>query len=326
MQTDEPGTILAHKYELVELIGRGGMAVVWRAFALGPDRFRLPVAVKRIDPEYRGYPEVTAMFVEEARVGAALRHPNIVQVFDFGRDASGEHYLITELVEGPTVGEWVESHTRGARRTPWNIVAAIGVEVLRALEAAHERRDDAGAPAPIFHRDVTPPNILLDTRGMVKLLDFGLALAMDRHRVTRPNVIKGKLSYLAPELLLGAAPSAETDIFSLGVVLWEALAQRRLFDATSDVEVIELIRLARSPLINTLRSDLPLGLVSVVHRALERDPALRFASARDMLNDLTEVLRVVPESVDARTLARSFTQGRLEISGAGSGQVEPPRT
>jgi serine/threonine-protein kinase len=307
---DQPGRLLGGKYELVEPIGRGGMALVWRALTHGAAGFRLPVAVKRIDPAFKGYPEVTAMFVEEARVGSALRHPNIVQVHDFGVDEGGDHYLVTEWVEGLQFGEWMQAFKLPERETPWPLVAAIGVEVLRGLEAAHARRDDQGKPAPILHRDVTPPNILIDEAGVVKLADFGMARAMDRSRMTRPNVVKGKLSYLAPELVLGEAPSVQSDLFSLGVVMWEALAMRRLFDAPTDVEVVRLLREGTIPLLSYMRASVPMGLTTTVHRALEREPRRRFGSAIEMLRTLTGVLRVLPDSMDAMALARSVVQVR----------------
>jgi serine/threonine protein kinase len=312
---DHPGRLLGGRYELVQQIGRGGMAIVWRALTHGASGFRRPVAVKRIDPAFKGYPEVTAMFVEEARVGAALRHPNIVQIHDFGVDEGGDHYLVTEWVPGLQFAEWVQSFKSPGRETPWPLVTAIGVEVLRALEATHARRDDQGRPMPILHRDVTPPNILLDESGVVKLADFGMARAMDRGRMTRPDVVKGKLSYLAPELVLGEAPSVQSDLFSLGVVLWEALAMRRLFDAPTDVEVVRLLREGTVPLLSYIRPGVPMGLTTAVHRALERDPRARFGSALEMLRALTFVLRVLPESTDSTALAASLAGAREALSG-----------
>ncbi len=303
---DHPGRILSGRYELVEPLGKGGMAVVWRGFLHGADGFRRPVAIKRIDPSCRGFLEVLEMFVEEARVGGLLQHPNIVQVYDFGSDENGERYLVSELVRGPHLGQWLETfHARG-ETAPWELVSAIGIEVLRALDAAHFHMNEHGRPSPILHRDVTPGNILLDVSGVTKLADFGLARASDRRQITRPNVVKGKLSYLSPELLTGVPPSVATDIFSLGVVLWEALAGKRLFQGETDLDVVTKVKECRIPLLSRERPSLPLGLCSVVHRALERDPLRRFSSARNMLEGLTEVLRVLPRSVDAAALAAAI--------------------
>ena len=305
---DKPGTLLDGRYELVERLGQGGMAVVWRALVHGSTGFRRWVAIKRIDPKHRHYPEVVEMFVEEARVGAALQHPNIVQAQDFRLDERGHHFLVTEFVDGPHLGQWVRAHADMLQPTPWPIVTAAGIEVLRALEAAHGRLDDSGTLAPILHRDVTPGNILMDRGGIIKLGDFGLARAMDRAQITRPNVVKGKLSYLAPELVRGDAPSERSDLFSLGVVLWEALTGKRLFHAATDVEVYKMLQNPRVPLLSMQRSELPMGLTTTVHRALERDPRQRFATAREMLQALTSVLRVWPVSTDATAIAASIKE------------------
>ena len=309
-QEDVPGRLLAGKYELTEKLGQGGMAIVWRARTLGAAGFFRTVAVKRIEASVRGFDEVTEMFVEEARVGAALQHPNIVQVHDFGVDEQGVHYLVTELIEGIHLGRYLTTFREQKLETPWQLVTAIMIEVLRALEGAHGRLDEQHAVSPILHRDVTPGNILLAETGQVKLADFGLARAMDRGRMTRPNIVKGKLSYLAPELLLGLAPTVKCDLFSLGVVMWEALAGERLFDAGTDAEVVANIRDGKIPLLSMKRPNLPIAITSAVHRALERDPAQRFDSARQMLDVLTSVLRVLPESVDSRVLGPSIRAAR----------------
>ena len=282
------------------------MAVVWRGELLGGDGFIRPVAIKRVDASCRGFDEVIEMFIEEARVGGLLQHPNIVQVYDFGSDEAGERYLVSELVRGPHLGQWVNAYRANDQLAPWELVAAIAVEVLRALEAAHSHRDKQGRISPILHRDVTPANILLDVSGVVKLADFGLARATDRRQITRPNIVKGKLSYLAPELLLGGPASVASDLFSLGVVLWESLTGKRLFQAETDVDVVNLIKEARVSLLSRERPSLPLGLCDAVHRSLERDPLRRYPSARSMLENLTELLRVLPQSVDAKALAASI--------------------
>ena len=314
IQEDAPGRVLAGKYELVEKLGQGGMAIVWRARTRGANGFSRTVAVKRIEASVRGFDEVTEMFVEEARVGAALQHPNIVHVHDFGVDEQGQHFLVTELVEGIHLGRFLGSFRDHHLETPWQIVTAIVIEVLRALEGAHGRLDEQHAVSPILHRDVTPGNILLAETGQVKLADFGLARAMDRGRMTRPNIVKGKLSYLAPELLMGLAPTVKCDLFSLGVVMWEALSSERLFDAATDADVVANIRDGKIPLLSMKRPNLPIAITSAVHRALERDPAQRFDSARQMLDSLSSVLRVLPASVDSRVLGPAIRSAQARLA------------
>ena len=307
---DRRGTVLKGKYELLDLVGSGGMAVVWRGVARGTENFRKEVAVKRILEKYRTSGEAIEMFVEEARVGAALQHPNIVQVFDFDVDEQGHHFMVSEYVRGLHLGDYVKAFASFPDGAPWHTIAAIAVETLRALDAAHTREDEKGRPAPILHRDVTPSNILIDSRGVVKLADFGMARALDRERTTQPDIIKGKLSYLAPELVLGQDPSPRSDLFALGVVMWEALTGKRLFDAGTDVEVVEAVRDARVPLLTAQRPGLPLGLATVVHRALEREPELRPASARDMLQAITGELRVLPSTTDSTSLSACIRQAQ----------------
>jgi serine/threonine-protein kinase len=208
------------------------------------------------------------------------------------------------------LGDYVRGFASYRDGAPWPTIAAIAVETLRALDAAHTREDEKGRPAPILHRDVTPGNILIDARGVVKLADFGMARALDRARTTQPDMVKGKLSYLAPELVLGQDPSPRSDLFALGIAMWEALTGERLFDAGTDVEVVEAVRDARVPLLSSKRPKLPLGLATVVHRALEREPELRPASAREMLHAITGELRVLPSTTDSMSLAEGVRRAQ----------------
>jgi serine/threonine-protein kinase len=312
---DAPGRLLAGRYDLVEELGRGGMATVWRAIQRGPGRFARPVAIKRILPELRSAPDTVAMFAEEARIGAELNHPNIVAVLDYGMDEFNHPYLVNELVNGLDLGAWIASHRSAGLDTPWELVTAIGIEILRGLGSAHSRVDAHGQSACVLHRDVTPANILLDVSGVVKLGDFGLAKAPDRERLTRPDVVKGKAAYLAPELVHGQPASPKTDLFAVGIVLWEALAGARLFLGENEIASALLVRDARVPLLGMKRPGLPMQLTQAVHRALERDPARRFTSAQEMLETLRGLLRVLPGSTDAAALAPSFRAARERRSG-----------
>lgn len=310
---DTPGQVIAGRYRLLELAGEGGMAEVWRAITLGAAGFVRPVAVKRILPHLEGDPSFIAMFVEEARVGAELSHPNIVQIHDFGLDKQGGHFLVMEWVEGLDLGRYVGSFTDAGLRTPWPYMTAIGIEVLRALGAAHERLDLSGNPAPVFHRDVTPHNVLVGTNGIVKLTDFGLARAMDRARMTQPDVLKGKIAYLAPELTHGNPPNERTDIFSVGVCIWESLVGRKLFDGATDVEVFRRVRDAAIPPLSDHRSDIPPVMLAAVHKALSAKPDDRYRSCREMARALANVLRSVPEATDAHPLGRSVISARERL-------------
>ncbi|HJL14649.1 MAG TPA: serine/threonine-protein kinase [Sandaracinaceae bacterium LLY-WYZ-13_1] len=313
MRRDRPGKVIAGRYELLEPAGEGGMAVVWRAMVRGAGRFERPVALKRIHAAKNADQHMVKLFEEEARVGAGLQHPNVVQILDFGVDDEGDYYLAMEWIEGLDLHHWARSHPRGIKPTPWPLVTAIGVETLRGLAAAHDRVDAEGRHSPVYHRDVSPSNVLLGTNGTVKLTDFGLARAMDRASMTRPNVIKGKLAYCAPELITGEKASAQSDLFAVGVVLWETLAQQRLFTGKNDLEVLLSVRKGEITRLDELRLDLPAPLVLAVHQALQPAPGDRFEDAKAMARSLAAILRTHPEPVDAEPLGRSVREARERL-------------
>ena len=179
----------------------------------------------------------------------------------------------------------------------------------------------------MIHRDVTPQNILIGSNGVVKLTDFGLARAMDRARMTQPHIIKGKLRYLAPEATAGHPPTVQSDLFSLGVVLWEALAGRSLYEGANDLAIFQAAQRAEIPPLRSLRTDLPAEVLVAVEGALARDPSQRYESARAMLRALTQVLRGVQQSMDALTIAdtvRWALQVQAAVASARAAQPPPP--
>jgi serine/threonine-protein kinase len=283
--------LLGGKYEVLELAGEGGMAKVYRGQTHGAAGFTRPVAIKRVLAPLSQNPEFLKMFVEEARVVSELDHPNIAQIHDFDRDLSGEYYLVLEWVEGLTLSEWRRGYRAHGHHTPWSLTAAIGIEVLEALHAAHARLDAEGRPAPVFHRDVTPQNVMLSNCGVVKLTDFGLARAMDRSSITKPGFVKGKISYLAPELTYEAEPSVQTDVFSVGVVLWEILAGEKLFKGEDPLKVLGTIRASDTPDLAKIRDDLPARLLEIINKALRRNPLERYTTSREMARELAMLLR-----------------------------------
>ena len=310
---DVPGKLIAGRYELLTEAGEGGMAVVWKAIARGAGSFAKQVAVKRIQAGKTADPSFIKMFEEEARVGSQLEHPNIVHIMDFGREDDGGYYLVMEWCEGLDMFQWVRSFNRATRPTPWALVSAIGIEVLRGLSSAHERLMPDGTPAPVYHRDVSPSNILLGSNGTVKLTDFGLARAMDRASMTRPNVIKGKLAYTAPELITGAKAGPRSDIFALGVVLWEAIAQRRLFTGKNDLEVLLAVRKGDIPSLKDERPDIPAALHEVIHNSLAQNPEERFQDCKEMARALASVLRASTEHADSEPLGASVRAARVRL-------------
>jgi eukaryotic-like serine/threonine-protein kinase len=288
--------MIGGRYQLVDVVAEGGLSTVWQGVARSSEVFARPVAIKVMKRAFAtvGGPYLS-MFLEEARIGATLQHANLIQVLDFIIEAtpSGAAYcLVIEWVDGIDLRTMlkVENHMR--RPLSWGLVCTIGLRVLRGLAAAHERRLPDLKVSPVIHRDVSPQNVLLALNGDVKLADFGMARARDRiAEHTAPGFVKGTLSYMAPEILTGKPASPASDLFSLSCTLWEALCGRRLFQARTDPEVVELIRKCNVPSITEERKDVPPAMAAALHRALSADPQRRFASAREMSFELSEVLR-----------------------------------
>ena len=296
--------MLGGRYELQQVIGKGGMAVVWRALVRGSGPKQV-VAVKRMLYDITRDESTVALFIEEARVGAQLSHPNIVQVLDFGTDEWGSYYLVLEWVEGMDLLEYMRSFHQNGVHVPWQAAAAIALQTLRGLSAAHERLDTAGNLKPVIHRDLSPSNILLRLDGVVKIADFGLARAMDRMTMTMPNIIKGKLAYTAPEVAHGQKATVRSDLFALGVTLWECLAARRMFPGDSNLEVFQAMQSWKFPDLVQLRPDVPLPFATAIGHAIARDPSKRYSAAREMAAALARVLRDVRPPVDQARLGLS---------------------
>ena len=298
-------TLLAGKYEMLELAGKGGMAKVYRGLTHGAAGFARPVAIKRVIEPLTQNRKFVSMFVEEARVVSELQHPNIVQIHDFDRDETGLYFLVMEWVEGINLFDWRAAYKKAGHLTPWPLVSAFAIEVLKALGAAHERMTPDGINAPIYHRDVTPQNVMVSNEGFVKLTDFGLARAMDRTRMTSPEIVKGKLSYLAPELTHLEEPSAQSDIYGVGIVMWESLAGQKLHTGDKPMEILRAVQTAPTPPLNNFRDDIPERLEQTIRKALQKKPENRFESVRHMIRELAGLLRSVDESTDSGTIGRS---------------------
>jgi serine/threonine protein kinase len=276
------------RYRLLEPLTKGGMAEVWRAKLVGAASFERPMVIKRILPHLCDDPAFVRMFIAEARLSARLHHPNIVQVFELG-NVDGELFMALEHIAG------VDLHTlmsAAERPLPPGLCALVAHEVARALAYAHAVSDDDGKPLAIVHRDVSPSNIMLGYDGQVRLCDFGIAKALgaasDRSRSGR---IKGKLSYLAPEVLDGSPFDHRADLFAVGVVMHELLTGRRLFRSDDELETMALVRACRVPLPSQSHAAVPLELERVVMQALSRSPAARPASAEELANALRPIVR-----------------------------------
>lgn len=279
------------RYVLLDRIGSGGMAEVYRAVMPGAEGFQRTFVVKRILAELCQAEDFVEMFVQEANICSLLHHPNIVEVFDFGRADDG-YFLTMEYLRGRDLATVLRKLRERNQACPAPVAALIAHQVASGLGYAHGLCTPDGQPHNIVHRDVSPGNIICLRTGGVKLLDFGIAKALGNllPETTGQGIFKGKLSYMAPERVKQEPVDGRSDLFSLGVVLWEMLAGRRLFRGKEELDTMRKVLETPVPPPSSLRPDIPTALDAIVLRALERDPANRYATGQDMADDLEQVL------------------------------------
>jgi eukaryotic-like serine/threonine-protein kinase len=275
------------RYRLYGELASGGMATVHLGRQLGQGGFSKMVAIKRLHPQFGKVDEFVEMFLAEARLAARIRHPNVVQPLDVLR-VEDEVFLVMEYVEGDSLSRLMKATIARQERVPLPIAVAIVSGVLHGLHAAHEAKNDKGEPLEIVHRDVSPQNVLVGIDGATRVIDFGIAKAADSVQVTREGELKGKLAYIAPEILGGHRGTRRADIYAAAVVLWEVLTAQRLFDADYQSAVLANIlhRAVEPP--GDFVPDLPPAIDDVVMKGLARDPSDRFATAREMAMALEE--------------------------------------
>ena len=302
------------RYTIQERLGGGGQAEVFKGFAESIQGFRKPVAIKRVLPNLTSNDKFVAMFLDEARLSLNLQHANVVQVFDISRAADGTYFLVMEFVDGLDLKALIERNVARGRRLDVAHVIYIINECCKGLHYAHtlEHRE-TGAPLNIVHRDVSPPNIMISQNGEVKVVDFGLAKANDQLEITDPGVVKGKFAYLSPEAALGQVVDARTDVFALGILLWELLTGRRLFYADTPYQTVELVRAARIPSISAQNPAVEPELEGIVRKALARDPAFRYQTAADLGDDLAHYQFERSLKVTARDIATLVRETRADI-------------
>jgi serine/threonine protein kinase len=294
MSVDVPRTI-GGRYVLHDELASGGMATVHIGKLIGAAGFSRPVAIKRLHPQYAKEDDFVSMFIDEARIAARIRHPNVVATLDtvYG---DGELFLVMELVMGEPISRLVRSPTP----IPVDVAVGIMSSALHGLHAAHEATDERGNWLEIVHRDVSPQNVLVGVDGIARVLDFGVAKALGRIQTTRDGQVKGKVAYMAPEQLRGGVVDRRTDVYAAAVVLWEMLAHRRLFVSETPGEILARVLEQKVEPPSRFSSDVPAALDDVVMRGLQRNPDQRFASAHEMALALEHAIALPTQSKVAR--------------------------
>lgn len=316
---DLVGRVVLGRYRIVRAIARGGMGMIYLARMEGAADFVKPVVVKRMLSEHADQ-SALKMFKREARIMSMLRHPGIVSVTDFGKE-DADFLLVMDYVHGFHLGRWTSfvQHSQGADGTlgqlPWQLTTHIIIQVLDALEYAHTLRGTDGQPLHVVHRDVSPSNILLDIEGRILLADFGIAKsAGEEETKTVVGTVKGKFSYMAPEILEGYPPEPSGDVYAAAVVLHEILVGRNEFRAGEPAITIQRVLNHIPRRLDAVRPEIPAAFADVVARALEKDLNVRFKTAGEFAKALRRVRGMDGEEANdvlRKTLDRDFRDPRF---------------
>jgi serine/threonine protein kinase len=266
------------RYELLDRIGVGGMAEIFRGKAVAAGGFEKPVAIKRILPHLSSDRRFVELLIAEAKVLSLLKHRNIVQIFDVGLGDDGQYFLVMEFVDGQDLGAIERMLEQQRRRIPFDLVLHLGAEMCEALEHAHTAKAPDGKQMQLVHRDVSPSNVLLSRAGEVKLTDFGIAKRAESDP-TNSGAVRGKFAYISPEQARNEHLDPRSDVFSVGILLWELLCNRRLFSQLDDMAALRGVREGPIPRPTEIDPKLPAAIDDVVMPALARDKTRRYASA-----------------------------------------------
>ena len=304
------------RYQLLARLASGGMAEIFLARQTGIGGFEKLVVVKRILPHLAREQAFVEMFLDEAVIAAQLNHPNVVQIYDLG-ESERSYYIAMEYLEGESLGHLVSEGVRQGQPLGPGLAANLIAQVCDGLHYAHTLEDEQGRPLGIVHRDISPHNVIVLFSGTAKLVDFGIAKAATKVHQTQVGTLKGKLTYMSPEQCLGKTVDSRSDLFSLGVVLWELLARKRLFKRDAEPAIIRAIVDEPIPEVRQVRDDVPQALAAVVERALQKEPGARFASAAEMAAALRDFMHQAdqdasPQAVEGYALAVLGDQARTK--------------
>src|SRR5262245_19557445 len=290
------------KYYLLERINVGGMAEVFRAKAFGVEGFERLVAVKKILPNIAEDEEFIAMFIDEAKIAVQLQHANIAQIFDLGK-VEDSFFIALEFVRGRDLRAMFDRVRQRGETMPMPQACFVVMQVCEGLDYAHNKRDGQGQELHLVHRDISPQNVLVGFEGEIKLIDFGIAKAAGKASKTQAGILKGKFGYMSPEQVRGLPIDRRSDIFSVGIVLYELLTGERLFMGESDFSTLEKVRNVEILPPSSYNKKIPPELEKLVLKALARDPEDRYQNAIDLHDDLQSFLYSVGEFYSRKDLA-----------------------
>lgn len=330
-----PKPLTQSRYEIVAKIASGGMATVYLGVLKGPYGFEQIVAIKRLHPHLLDEPSSRESFLMEARMAARIRHANVVDVRDI-EIIDETVQLIMPYIEGASLGSLIVTATQRKSKIPPSVVIRIMLDACAGLHAAHELKDAAGKPLGLVHRDISPQNVLVGVDGIARITDFGVARDESSNRLrTSTGLLKGKFAYMSPEYINGKRPDRRLDVFALGVVLWEALAGRRLFRGSNDGETLSRVTSVEVPRIGHLVPELGDELDAVLEMALSKAPETRFCTAQalgaaleaiaapaNMIAPVAEVSRYVRETA-REDLGRLEELRRSALSKSGTHEKVP---
>jgi serine/threonine-protein kinase len=291
------------RYEILGKLAAGGMAIVYVARAHGVAGFERLVAIKVLHANLAHEEEFIKMFLDEARLAASIRHPNVVPTIDISDSEKSGYFLVMEYIEGDHLGQLLSSANKAGERLPIRVTLRIIGDALGGLGAAHDLRDEQGDKRNLVHRDVSPHNIMVGRDGVARLTDFGVAKAEDRLTHTRDGQVKGKLAYMAPEQAASGTTDTRSDLFSMGVILWECLTGQRLLRAESTAATLHKLLHGEIPKPSSVLSELA-PLDPVLEKALSRDPELRYPTAEAFARALEDVSSAFAGGASLREVSR----------------------
>lgn len=277
----------------------GGMAEIYQAHSTSGDK----VAIKKIHPNLALQPKFVQMFLDEARIVIRLRHPNIVQLLDFGK-ISETYFFSLEWVDGKALSEIIIRQRQKEIPFPVDVALIIAIDVCEGLDYAHFRSDPYDRPLNIVHRDVSPPNVMVTREGVSKVTDFGIADIREKGTQTQPGIIRGKFSYMSPEQSRGGTLDRRSDVFSLGIVLYESLMSTRLFLREKELDTIEAVRKCQVPSMRAARGDISLALEEAIMKALSPSPRNRHPTSAEFGAALRTILQREYARSDRTTVTR----------------------